>query len=183
MKNTRHITMGAMTLGLSAIIQLLAHSTLGFFMSFLTVPLVVYGYFYSFRSSVVVYIASIGLSFALTGYLPTIITVAGYGLVGLALIYGMRQKWGSLKRFLVATIAVIPVYVVMIGFFSEYFGYSIPETVLAITRVIPSVPSCLIITIVYLGALLLGLMEVYIIKVVSEMLILMLIRRFSGMTK
>lgn len=122
MRNTKHITTGAITLGITSLLVLLDRISAGLFMGVLAIPLIIYGFYYPFKNAIVVAVSSVLMSFVLTGYLPIIITVAGYSLIGLSLIYARNKGFSNKLTYLIMYIASLPVYWIMIQFFGEYFG-------------------------------------------------------------
>lgn len=125
MKNTRSITSGAMTVALTGIILFLDRITVGLFMSFLGIPLMVYGYFFTFNESIIVYISIVLLSVIVSGMLPTVVMMAGYGLVGLSFIWAKEKGLSTKKLLTLMGIVLGFVYIIMVLFFGEYFGFSI----------------------------------------------------------
>ncbi|WZU01625.1 hypothetical protein MGH68_00155 [Erysipelothrix sp. D19-032] len=59
MKTTKHLTTGAMTVALTTLVMLFDRATVGVFMSFLPVPLIVYGFYFGLKSSFPVYVACV----------------------------------------------------------------------------------------------------------------------------
>lgn len=177
MRKTQHITSGAMTLGLMALLIVLDRVSLGTVMSFLALPLVVYGAFYDFKATSVVYGASIVLAFVLTGYLPTVIMMAGYGLVGLVLVYANQRKFSKPLTYGLMYLASIPVYVVMIRFFGDYFGVNIPQTLELLNSMVPAdYDPQAVRNIAMLSIALLPLMEAFIMKISSQLVLTALMR-------
>ncbi len=127
MRNTKHITAGAFTVALTSLIIVLDRVTVGMMMSFLALPLIIYGYYYSFKSTMVVFFSCVLMSFVLTGYLPLIISTLGYGFIGLSLVYSRNRSLSNLKTYGLMYVCSIPVYAVLIVFFGEYFGLSLKE--------------------------------------------------------
>lgn len=172
MRNTKHITTGAITIGLTSILILLDRVSAGLFMSFLALPLVIYGFYFPFKAAITVYFSCVLMSFVLTGHLPLIITIAGYGLVGLSLIYSRNKRLKSSQTYLLMYVTSIPVYFIMVTFFGEYFGVSINETVHAITEMMPTIADENSIRIAaYLSLALMPLIEAYILKVSSTLVL------------
>lgn len=172
MRNTKHITTGAFTIGLTSLIILGDRVSVGTFMSFLALPIIVYGYYYSFKSSVVVYASCVLMSFVLTGYLPTIITMLGYGFVGLSLVYSRNKSFSSLKTYLIMYITSIPIYSVMIFFFGEYFGVSLTASYDFFKGFAPYGTSDVMLKgMVLLATAIMPLMEAFIMKVSSGLVL------------
>lgn len=174
MKKTLHLTHGAMTLALTGIILFADRITLGFFMPFLALPLIIYGSYYSLSESAIVAFSNVILAVILSGMLPTVITTIGYGLVGISYIYCFHQKKSRSQFYLYMSIAMSVLYFVMIVFFGEYFGISIQETITTINQYIPalSIRLVTILSIMTIGLTL--LMEVFIVKVSADMVLMML---------
>ena len=172
MRNTKHITTGAITIGLTSILILLDRVSAGLFMSFLALPLVIYGFYFPLKAASTVYISSVLMSFVLTGHLPMIISVAGYGLVGLSLIYARNKQLETRHTYLLMYITSIPVYFIMVNFFGEYFGLSINETIMDLKQMMPNVADEKSITIAaYASIALMPLIEAYILKVSSTLVL------------
>lgn len=173
MRKTKNLTTGAITLGLSAILILLDTFTAGSFMVILALPLVIYGYYFSIKETLITYVCTVILSFIITGYIPTIITVSGYGLIGLALVVARRKQLKTNLTYIMMYVAALPVYVVMISFFDVYFlGQSIQEMFeITLTYLPHGFDTELVVYVVYISLMLLPLMECYIIKISSQLVI------------
>ncbi|QIK68927.1 DUF2232 domain-containing protein [Erysipelothrix sp. HDW6C] len=180
MRNTKHITAGAMTIALTGIIIFMERITAGFFMSFLSLPLIVYGYFYSLKSSIPVYFSCIFMAFIITGFPPTIIQMTGYGLVGLVSIFATEKRMTRQRTFVLMSLAIIPVYAVMVGFFGAAFGFAIPEMIQSLNNLFPFINNPMIITVfAYVSLGVTALMEVFIIKVSGDLVIGLLHKHFK----
>lgn len=172
MRNTKHITAGAFTVALTSLIIVLDRVTVGMMMSFLALPLIIYGYYYSFKSTIVVFFSCVLMSFVLTGYLPLIISTLGYGFIGLSLVYSRDKSLSNLETYGLMYVCSIPVYTVLIMFFGEYFGLSLKENYDLIATLVPENFSAQSIkTAVLLSVAIMPLMESFIMKVSSSLVL------------
>lgn len=126
MKSTRSITHGAMTLGLIVIIMYLDRMSSQLFSFLLGLPLLIYAMEFGIRDGFVVYITSIILTFIL-GSLPTAILMSGYGATAISLCYGINHFNKQWKIYLLSFIVALPLYIIMLSLFSEFFGYDMHE--------------------------------------------------------
>nr|WP_252968992.1 hypothetical protein [Erysipelothrix rhusiopathiae] len=92
MKKTLSLTYGAMTVALTGIILFFDRITAGFFMTFLALPLIVYGSYCDWSDAFVVYLSCIIMAVIMSGLFSTVLMMAGYGAVGLAYIYSMKKN-------------------------------------------------------------------------------------------
>lgn len=176
MRKTIHLTHGAMTVALTGILLLLDRIFLGFFMPFLALPLIVYGSYYSLKESAVVALSNVLISVVLSGLLPAVLTTIGYGFVGLSYIYAYKHEYKNSQYYFIMSIFMSLFYIFMILFFGEYFGIDIPETIEIVSEYITLVNPVLIKTLAYVSVFLTMLMEVFIVKKSSDIVIHLLQR-------
>lgn len=177
MKKTIHITHGAMTLALTALILFADRITMGFFMPFLALPLIIYGVHYSMQESVIVAISIVFLAMMLSGLLPTVISSIGYSLVGLMYIYCYHEDKKRIQYYVLMGLVMAGFYFVMIRFFGEYFGIDIMETIQFAEKYLPKgAPVSLLQTAAYFSIFITLLMEVFIVKVSADIVIMALKR-------
>ena len=176
MKKTIHLTHGAMTIALTGIILFADRITLGLFMPFLALPLIIYGSYYSLSESAIVGFSNVLLSIILSGMLPTVITMIGYVFVGMAYIYCFHQQKSKGQFYFYMSLAMAVLYVIMIVFFGEYFGISIQETIATIHQYMPVLSIRFVQVVSVLTIFLTLFMEVFIVKVSADIVIMMLIK-------
>lgn len=178
MRKTVNLTHGAMTVALTGIILLMDRLFLGFFMPFFALPLIIYGVTYSLKDSAVVAFSNVLISVILSGLLPAVLTMIGYAFVGLAYIYAYQHKLSKKYYYLLMSIFMSIFYVVMVGFFGEYFGVSVTETIdaMATLPMVAIVDPIVIKITAYMSIVLTMLMEVIIVKVSADMVIHLLRR-------
>ena len=178
MRKTVNLTHGAMTVALTGMLLLLDRLFLGFFMPFLALPLIVYGISYSLKDTAVVAFANVLVSVILSGLLPTVLTMVGYAFVGLAYVYAYQKKLSNKYYYLLMSIFMSIFYIIMVGFFGEYFGISVSETIdaMATLPMVGIVDPIVIKITAYLSIVLTMLMEVFIVKVSADMVIRLLRR-------
>lgn len=177
MRKTVHLTHGAMTVALTGILLFMDRITVGFFMPFLALPLIVYGINYSLKETATVAFSNVLIAVILSGLLPTIITMIGYGFVGLAYVFAYQHNFTKKQYYLILFVIMSIIYFVMIKFFSEYFGVNIAETIDAVANMPMAVHynAKHIKLIAYSSIPLTVLMEVFIVKVSADLVI-----RFLG---
>ncbi len=184
MKKTIHITHGAMTLALTALILFADRITMGFFMPFLALPLIIYGAHYSMQESLIVALSTVFLAMMLSGMLPTVISSIGYSLVGLMYIYCYHEDKSRGQYYFWMSLVMAGFYYIMIRFFGEYFGVDILETIRFAQEYMPKgAPVSLIKGIAYFSVLITMLMEVFIVKVSADIVIMALKRSGYGRLK
>lgn len=178
MRKTLHLTHGAMTVALTGILLFMDRITLGFFMPFLALPLIVYGINYSLKETSIVAFSNVLISVILSGLLPTVLTMAGYGFVGLAYVYAHQHNFTKKGTYLIMSVFMSLFYLIMVGFFGEYFGISITESIEILSNLeIASFISPIAIKFTaYFSIVLTMFMEVFIVKVSADMVIHLLRR-------
>lgn len=180
MKTTKHLTTGAMTVALTTLVMLFDRATVGVFMSFLPVPLIVYGFYFGLKSSFPVYVACVVSALIFTGYLPTVLLMTGYGLIGLVCIFANSKKLKTRQTYALLVVSAIPVYVLMITQFGAFFGFEYSLAYSATQNMMPYIANPAIYhIIIIIGILILILMETFIIKTSSTVLINVMQRRFK----
>lgn len=178
MRKTLHLTHGAMTVALTGILLFMDRITLGFFMPFLALPLIVYGVNYSLKETAIVGFSTVLIAIIMSGLLPTVITMIGYVFVGLAYVYAYQHNFTKKSTYFIMSIFMSFFYVLMVGFFSEYFGVSVTESIDYISQLeFASIVKPIVIKITaYSSIVLTMLMEVFIVKVSADMVIHLLRR-------
>lgn len=175
MKSVKSVTYGAMSVGLISLLFLLDRifiGNLGFLMSLvIPVPLILYGIKFSFKESVVVYFTMLVASLIFNGMPPAMMSMVGFGLIGLIYIYAHEQEYSPMKRNVLLFLCMSVIYIVMMKFFSAYFGLSVKESVDAFLDVAPQLSMFWIYTSVVLSTGLTVLMEVYIITTSVKLLV------------
>lgn len=174
MKNVKSVTYGAMTVALFSMLMLLDRlfvGNLGFMMSIIIpIPLIIYGLKFSLKESGIVYLTMIFSSILFNGMPPAIISVLGFGFVGLVMIYTYEQEYSAFKKNVLLFFSMGIVYLIMIAFFSSYFGLSIQETVDTIVRYFPNVSVLILYTVTWTSVVLTILMEIYILNTATKLL-------------
>ena len=165
-----------MTVALTGILLFMDRITVGFFMPFLALPLIVYGINYSMKETATVAFSNVLVAIILSGLLPTVITMAGYGFVGLAYVYAYQHNFTKKQYYLIMSVFMSIIYIVMIGFFSGYFGIDIQETIDSVANM-PMASQFNpqhIKLIAYSSLPLTMIMEVFIVKVSADLVIRLL---------
>ncbi|MDE8320327.1 DUF2232 domain-containing protein [Erysipelothrix rhusiopathiae] len=125
MKKTLSLTYGAMTVALTGIILFFDRITAGFFMTFLALPLIVYGSYCDWSDAFVVYLSCIIMAVIMSGLFSTVLMMAGYGAVGLAYIYSMKKNASPSRSYLAMGVVIALFYFIMIRFFWSSFWYGL----------------------------------------------------------
>lgn len=176
MRKTVHLTHGAMTVALTGILLFMDRITVGFFMPFLALPLIVYGINYSMKETATVAFSNVLLAIILSGLLPTVLTMVGYAFVGLAYVYAYQHNFTKKQYYLIMSVFMSLIYVVMIAFFSGYFGIDIKDTIDSVANMpmASDFNAQHIKLIAYSSIPLTMLMEVFIVKVSADLVIRLL---------
>ena len=174
MKSVKAVTYGAMSVGLISIFLLadrLLLGNLGFIMSILVpVPLVIYGFKFSFKESVAVYLTMVVASIIFNGLLPAVVSVACFGLIGLEIIYTHEQEYSFLKKNVLLFLSMSAIYAIMIIFFESYFGLSVSDTIATLQDLFPKIDIA-VYYLISLGMIIVTiLMEMYILDAVIKLL-------------
>lgn len=176
MKSVKSVTYGAMSVGLLALILLLDRflvGNLGFMMSLLIpVPLVIYGMKFSFKDSIVVYFSMVVASVIFNGMLPAVISVIGFGLVGLVMVYTNEQEYSAFISDVLLFFSMSIIYTIMIVFFESYFGVSISETIDTIAQYAPQLSYQLLYGVTILSIILTIFMEMFIVKTLVKLIVM-----------
>lgn len=176
MKKTLSLTYGAMTVALTGIILFFDRITAGFFMTFLALPLIVYGSYCDLSDAFVVYISCILMAVIMSGLFSTVLMMAGYGAVGLAYIYSMKRNDKPLRSYLVMGVVIALFYFIMIRFFGPAFGMDFQEMLQSVKAVL-NVHNPILINVISVGMVLLTMvMELFIIKTSADIVLVMLHR-------
>lgn len=174
MKSVQSVTYGAMSVGLLSLVLLLDRlfvGNLGFMMSIIIpLPLVLYGTKFTLKESVVVYLTMIVASFIFNGMPPAMVSVAGFGFVGLVMIYTHKQEYGFLRKNILLFLSMVVIYAIMIYFFSGYFGLSISKTIDTLKHYLPGSSVTLMYFITWLSIVMTIFMELYILNTSVKLL-------------
>ena len=174
MKSTKSLTFGSMMVGMMSLILLLDRMFLGNlgFMLFLpvTVPIIVYGFLFSFKETVVVAVSMVIMSVIASGIPAAIVSVLGYSCVALSAVFCQKRKWQV--QFAVMFVVDAIVTFVMVVFFAEYFGVNIQEQMALVVSWLGPVSSQVMWSLIGASLLLTVLMEVYIIQAFSKIIIM-----------
>lgn len=174
MKSVKSVTYGAMSVALVAMFFLLDRlfvGNLGFIMSLvIPIPLIIYGIKFSLKESFVVYLTMIVASFIFNGMPPAMLSMAGFGLVGLVYLYTYEQEYSALRKNILLFLSMAAIYLIMIFLYSDYFGLSIPDTIETIVRFYPDLSYQVLLVVSWLSVGLTILMEMYIINTSVKLL-------------
>lgn len=182
MKQTKSLTVGAMTIALTMMIMMLDRITTGFFMTFLGIPLVVYGSYYDLKNSVIVYVACIVMTFILTAYLPTILLMLGYGGMGLATVYTYKKNMKKWQSYFFTYLLSLPFYFVMIYYFGQFFGVDIQASIDLVANIIPVESNELVANLfVWLNIMILPALEVWLIRISAYLVTNLLKQRYPNL--
>lgn len=124
-QSTKSMTHGAITAALTVLLLLADRMLAGFIMSFLPLPLIVYGMYYSLKESVITYVVTVLLVMIIPGQLPTTIMMITYGFVGLVYIGVFKTNLKKWRKFLVVFLGNFINYFIMMKFFGNFFGMEI----------------------------------------------------------
>lgn len=178
MKNVRNLTYGAMIVGLISIALFFDRATSGMLSPMLSlpiaIPIIVYGIIFGMRDSVAVYIVSIIVSFLFSGMLPSMLMVVGYGGTALIYIYAYSKQLSNTRKNILMVLGLVLFYWIMIQFFGEYFGVSIPDTITFLSRIFPGLGASLFKFLAYFTVALTLLSEVVLINIASSFMIVRL---------
>lgn len=174
MKSVQSVTYGAMSVGLFSLVLLLDRlfiGNLGFMMSLIIpLPLVIYGIKFTLKETFVVYLTMIVSSFIFSGMPPAMVSVIGFGLVGLVMVYTHKQEYGFCRKNILLFLSMVIIYSIMIYFFSGYFGLSIPETIETIKHYLPGVGIGVMYFITCFSVVMTIFMEMYILNTSANLL-------------
>lgn len=174
MKSVKAVTYGAMSVGLISLLFFLDRlfvGNLGFMMSIvIPIPLVLYGYKFSLKEGVAVYITMIIASVIFNGMPPAIVSMTGFGLIGLIYIHAYEQEYSVLKKNVLLFICMGIVYLIMMQLFAAYFGLSIQDTVETVNKIAPYLSSIIVYGIVVLSTVATIMMEIYILNTTLRLL-------------
>lgn len=175
-RSTKSMTHGAITAALSVILILIDRLLGGFIMSFLPLPLIIYGIYYNFNQSILTYIVSVLLVMIIPGQLPTTILMMTYGFVGLVYIGVMKTNWRRLHKFLVVFGGNLINYLIMMKFFGKFFGMDFQTLTLEIQMIFKSMSTQNLQIIALIVLLLTIAIETFIIYISSTRLIYLMKR-------
>lgn len=174
MKSVKSVTYGAMSVGLIALILLFDRilvGNLGFMLSLIIpVPLVIYGMKFSFKESIVVYLTMVVASVIFNGMLSAVVSVAGFGLVGLVMVYANEQEYSAWKSNVLLFFSMSIIYTIMIVFFEGYFGVSITDTIDTIANFAPQLSYQMMYGVTILSIILTIFMEMFIVKTLVKLI-------------
>ena len=121
-RNTKSITHGAITAALTVLVILGDRLVAGFIMSFVPLPLIVYGLYYTVGESMLTYVVTVLLVMIIPGQLPTTILMITYGFVAMVFITVYKKHVHRYLKFLAVYLGNLVNYVVMMKFFGKFFG-------------------------------------------------------------
>lgn len=183
MKSVKSVTYGAMSVGLISLLFLLDRlflGNLGFMMSIvIPIPLVLYGIKFSFKESIVVYITMILASVIFNGMPPAVVSMAGFGFIGLAMVYAHEQEYSALKKNVLLFLCMSVVYVVMMQLFASYFGLSVQDSVDTVVKAAPFLSKAVVYFIVVISIVLTILMEMFILNTTIKLLSIRLVKHLK----
>ena len=133
-KTTTCITHGAMTASITVVLLLIDRVFAGFLMSFLPLPLIVYGLYYSIKEALITYVVTVLLVMIVPGQLPTTVLMVIYGFVGMIYIAVFKSQMHRFIKFLFVYGGMAIGYFVMIRFFGTFFGLEFHMTVDEVVR-------------------------------------------------
>lgn len=127
-KTTRSITDGAITATLSVMLLLVDRLVAGFLMSFLPLPLIVYGIYYSIKETILAYVVTVLLVAIFPGQLSTTILMLMYGVIAVIYVGVSKTNLNKYLKFLFLFFGVTLCWIVMITGFGSLFGLSFELT-------------------------------------------------------
>lgn len=128
-KTTTSITHGAITASITVVLLLIDRVLAGFLMSFLPLPLIVYGLYYSIKEASITYVVTVLLVMIVPGQLSTTVLMIIYGFVGMVYIAVFKSQMPRIIKFLFVYVGLALGYFVMISFFGAFFGLEFQMTV------------------------------------------------------
>lgn len=131
-RSTLSITHGAITASITVVLLLVDRLIAGFLMSFLPIPLIVYGLYYSIKESFLTYIVTVLLVMIIPGQLPTTMLMIVYGFVGLVYIAVFKTDLSKIMKFIIVFIGVAIGYYIMVRFFGQFFGLDFSTTMMEV---------------------------------------------------
>lgn len=135
-KTTKSITHGALTAAITVVLILVDRVFVGLFMSFIPLPLIVYGLYYTVKESLVTYLVTVFLVMMVFGQLPITILTIVYGFVGLVYIAVFKTEINKIIKFLAVFFGLMVAYVIMILFFGAFFGMDIFSTMMELQSIL-----------------------------------------------
>ena len=135
-KTTKSITHGALTAAITVVLILVDRVFVGLFMSFIPLPLIVYGLYYTVKESLVTYLVTVFLVMMVFGQLPITILTIVYGFVGLVYIAVSKTEINKTIKFLAVFFGLMVAYVIMILFFGAFFGMDIFSTMMELQSIL-----------------------------------------------
>lgn len=135
-KTTKSITHGALTAAITVVLILVDRVFVGLFMSFIPLPLIVYGLYYTVKESLVTYLVTVFLVMMVFGQLPITILTIVYGFVGLVYIAVFKTEFNKIIKFLAVFFGLMVAYVIMILFFGAFFGMDIFSTMMELQSIL-----------------------------------------------
>lgn len=121
-QTTRSMTHGAITAALTVVLLLVDRMLAGFLMSFLPLPLIIYGLYYPLNQSIITYVVTVLLVMIIPGQLPTTIMMITYGFVGLVYIWAHKKDVSDNIKFFIVFLGNFINYFIMMKFFGSFFG-------------------------------------------------------------
>lgn len=121
MTQTRNLTYGAMTLGITAVLIFLNQISGQVLVFLMALPLSVYGNLFSLKDTFTVYVTSIIIAFFI-GSLPVSLLMVGYGGMALAMLCAQKKNYARWQQYACMSLVGLPLYGVMLHFFGAFFG-------------------------------------------------------------
>lgn len=137
-RQTVSITQGSITAALTVVLILTDRMLAGFIMTFIPLPLIVYGMYHPMKESIITYVATVFLVMIVPGQLPTTILMITYGIVALVYIVVNKTELKKSLKFIIIYLSNLVNYLIMMTFFGKFFGLEMRVFMLeikAITRI------------------------------------------------
>ncbi|NLW15216.1 MAG: DUF2232 domain-containing protein [Erysipelothrix sp.] len=131
-RSTRSLTQGAITGALTVILILANQMTANFLMSFIPLPLIIYGMEHGFKNSIITYVVCVLLVAIVPGDLPTTVLMITYGIVGLVYVMVVNKNISKTAKFIVVSLGNSINYILLMYFFGTFFGLTLETTMLEI---------------------------------------------------
>lgn len=167
-RKTLSITHGAITAALTVLLILADRLVAGFIMSFLPIPLIVYGMYYSVKESFVVYVVTVLLVMIIPGQLPTTILMINYGLLAILYIAIFKTKLPNKLKILVIYLGNLLNYFIMMRFFGAFFGLEFSTLIQEYELIFKNVGTEVLYYMAIVGVLFTAAMETFIIYLAAK---------------
>lgn len=175
-RKTMSVTLGAMCAAITLIIVLLDRITTGLLMTFIPIPLMLYGLYFSYKDSLITYIASILLVMMVSGNVAMWLLTATYGFVGMAYILAKKQNKTKKIRFLYVFLANALNYIVMISLFGAFFQMDYMDTLTTIRNFLNMSNENVVKILFYLLAFVTILLETYVVILTTDLIMALMNR-------